>query len=652
MADIRRTYIYLVCAISLNALVWGSISLIRELSLRIGGAQDLALEIAVVLVSLGMFLAHWLWADRLAHQVAERQSGLRRFYLYGTLAGFFAPLLVTLNSLVASQLGLAWTDYSYPKQAATSGDRLLYDLIAIFILGLWMVYTLRVVHRDEAAFFGIDRHTGFRRLFIYAFSAWGLIALAITLTDMLAFVLNSLTGGDMKAVSLALRNAYTGLIVGLPLWFVFWVTAQRAFFHNQPGERLSVVRKLYQYGFIFAGAFMVVLNIGLILNDLLRRLLKLDSLGDWREPIPLMVVMGALWLYHAVDLRKEQSARVLTGRAGGIQRLYLYLVAGIGLLAVLAGLVGLIAVILISFEEGFTISQRTLLASTVSACLVGLPFWLLPWMSLQNVARSHPETGEGPVAALRNTLGEEGRTSMVRKAYLYLFIFLATISVLGGLTYTAYKLVGAGLGLGAPTFSELGIAVALSLIGIGVWVYHGQQLRSDGRLTSQSAALQIRQVKILALTLPGTAFSTALRTRLTQIPEAVLSVLEISQPETPETLPEGWAEQIATAGLLLLPLDAWNHAPEAVRAAVLASPARKLLAPQPLTGWAVAGLDLDDDEENYEALALALRQVAAGQDVRPRRAMNIWARTGIALLILLVGIPILIALLNLVQYLF
>src|SRR3990172_4057389 len=120
MAVIRRVYLYVVCAISLNALVWGLVSLLRELSLDVGGVEDLAMEIAVSLVSLGMYLTHWLWVGRLSSRsVGERQSGLRRFYLYASLAGFFGPLLGTLYAMLANLINLTNTTYNYPNRVAS-----------------------------------------------------------------------------------------------------------------------------------------------------------------------------------------------------------------------------------------------------------------------------------------------------------------------------------------------------------------------------------------------------------------------------------------------------------------------------------------------------------------------------------------------------
>ena len=651
MAIIRRVYIYIVCAISLNALVWGVINLVRNLSLGVGGTESLAMGIAVSVVSLGMYLAHWLWARRLAAASdEERRSGLRRFYLYASMAGFLVPVLVTLNSLLANLLGLSALAHTYPAAADTLGTQVIYDLIAIFSLLIALAYHLQVVRGDESAAGAEDRQGGIRRLFIYTFAAVGLGFVIAGVVTLAGLVIHALTG-DTAGLMAQFKRSLPDLLIGLPLWLYFWLLAQRLFALEAAGERLSVVRKLYQYGFIFSGVLAVVFNAALILNQVLRRALGLSAEGDWRAPLPIMLVMGVVWLYHAAELRREQPGRVLVGRAGGIQRLYLYLVAGSGLLAVLAGLVGLIAVLLISIEEGFGNSEREMLAWTTAALLVGLPVWLLHWYSLQSAARrrtrrSLPEASNEPEVVLHNTIGEEARSSLARKIYLYLYIFLATISVLGGLIFVVFRLVGASLGEDAATLSELGIALAFTLIGVGVWVYHGTQLRIDGSLSGQSLALQIQQLNLLAIALPESPFAESLRARIArEMPQASLRILEAKKGE----MSEYWLAQIEGAGVLILPFDAWNQLSEGRRASILSSPARKLLVPVPLEGWAIVGLDQEAEsgETILDDLVAALQQIAAGLLVRQRRPTSPWAIVGIIFLVLVVLIPTVIFLINL-----
>jgi hypothetical protein len=88
MSTVRRWYIYLVSAISLQAVAWAIITLLRNLLIsRLDPPPtSIAFQIAVILVGLPIFLAHWLWGQRLARKVVEeREATLRRFYLYGMM---------------------------------------------------------------------------------------------------------------------------------------------------------------------------------------------------------------------------------------------------------------------------------------------------------------------------------------------------------------------------------------------------------------------------------------------------------------------------------------------------------------------------------------------------------------------------------------
>ena len=68
MPSIRRAYVLITCALSLQAATWATIFLLHNL-LEAGqglAADDLAFQIAVLVVLLPIFLAHWRWAERLA----------------------------------------------------------------------------------------------------------------------------------------------------------------------------------------------------------------------------------------------------------------------------------------------------------------------------------------------------------------------------------------------------------------------------------------------------------------------------------------------------------------------------------------------------------------------------------------------------------
>jgi len=101
MSTVRRWYLYIVCAISLQAVTWAVIALLRNLF--VFGIEPLAvaLQIAVVIIGLPVFLGHWLSAQRSVEgSVEERESALRRFYLYASMAAFLAPFTANAFDLI------------------------------------------------------------------------------------------------------------------------------------------------------------------------------------------------------------------------------------------------------------------------------------------------------------------------------------------------------------------------------------------------------------------------------------------------------------------------------------------------------------------------------------------------------------------------
>ena len=118
MTSVRRWYIFLVCAVSLQSATWAGINLLRNLLTRHYNATAVALPIAVIVIGLPVFLVHWLWAQSLArHDPEEHTSPLRSLYLYGMLSGFLAPFLINtfnlVNVLFLMLLGVGGPTFAY-----------------------------------------------------------------------------------------------------------------------------------------------------------------------------------------------------------------------------------------------------------------------------------------------------------------------------------------------------------------------------------------------------------------------------------------------------------------------------------------------------------------------------------------------------------
>jgi hypothetical protein len=115
--------------------------------------------------------------------------------------------------------------------------------------------------------------------------------------------------------------------------------------------------------------------------------------------------------------------------------------------------------------------------------------WILPWRQAELGAEA-----SGPA-------GAEERRSLVRKIYLYFYLFVATMTVLSGVVYIVYRLLSLLLGEAntGNLLSDLGQAIAFSLIAAGVWLYHGFVLRGDGQLAKQEQAKRLANLRVVVV---------------------------------------------------------------------------------------------------------------------------------------------------------
>jgi len=390
MNTARRWYIYLVCAISLHAVTWAVIALLRNL--LAGGRGQItfiAFQIATIIIALPLFLVHWLWAQRLARRdPAERDAGLRGIYHYGMMTGFLGPVVANTFSLFAFVL---WLAVGRPGYDASQGyaispfQDVLYNLIAIIVCVLLWFYQQRVVTEDMRSASENDSHAVMRRLYMFVFSAWGMTMTTMAVIHIFRWIMFQFgRGSDVIGWDVGyLMDEVARLIVGVPLWLIFWRQAQGLF--NGPGEaeRESALRKFYLYTTVFVAALSAVTNATFILAGLFRRILSLPSEGDIRTPLPIIIGMALLWVYHAYVLKDDAAHSVESARQGGVRRLYLYLIAGIGLAAFLVGLSGDLSVLIRSFSQSFGNALKESLAWFTAALIAGLPVWLLPWRQAQ-----------------------------------------------------------------------------------------------------------------------------------------------------------------------------------------------------------------------------------------------------------------------------
>lgn len=651
MVKIRRWYIFLVSAISLNAVVWAIIELLRQLLVPdIGRARsDIALQLSIIIIGLPFFLGHFSWAQRLARDSEEeRTAGLRYYYLYLMMGTFQIPWLVNAyklcRSVLAGPLGAARSYRSFGP-ADTVSAAVIYQIIALSVLALFWAYHLRLLKRDDIAMGAVPAALEPRRVYSYLFTAGGLLMVVVAGNAMLNWLLYQIGASQapIRGGSEALLDSVAALLVGLPLWLVSWRRVQHMYLDGPRSEQASALRKLYLYAALFAGVMIVVTNAAIILAALIRSGFGLPSMGDIRDPISLIIIGTVLWSYHDYVLKLDVQGIADKPRQAAVRRLYRYLLAGVGLAALIIGLSGEISLLIRSFDSGLLVADnmKEQFAWFTASLIAGLPVWLIPWRQLQLDASGVSE------------LSEDERESLVRRIYLYFYLFVAAMIVLANAIVLVSQLIELALGSrqSAGLLVDVGQALAFSIIGAGLWLYHRQVMVGDSQLSQQSTASRTASLRVLMVRsdsrVPWDEMSQEIAA---QFPGVTVSSIPSEAREGVPAVND--AELIQQAGIILLPVSADTDAgiQGYLRAAVSDSGALKLIIPSQPEGedsWAWLGVDQLDSRQLLKQTALAIKQYVSGQPIEPARSMGL----GNILAIIAGVLILLMVIISLVSYL-
>jgi hypothetical protein len=619
---VRRGYVYLVSMISLQSVAWAAIALLRDLLApgKYTSVESTAWQIALIVIGLPIYLFHWMWAQRRARrEPAERESVFRRLYLYGVMgvavAAFVANAFDLLDTLMRLVIG-SFSDY----RSLSPTDLIIHHLAAMAVMALIWFYHRRVLAADTQAAPETGGGATVRRLYLYGFSAAGLTMTSLAAIALLGWLMFQFGGPGITGGQAGAMREVARLVMGMPLWLIFWTRAQRLFARADEEEQASVVRKLYLYLVVFIAVLAVVTTATFVLADGLRRLMGVSSQGgggDIRKALAIVISMALVWAYHTYVLRRDaEQAEEQAGQAW-VRQLYYYLVANIGLGALLIGLGGIISV-LIRYLAGvrFVTGAPEEVARFTALLIVGLPVWILPWRQAQMAA------------AAPGADGDKERRSIVRKIYLYFYLFVATMVMLSSGVYIVYRLISLALGErgSGNLLADLAQAIAFSLIAVGVWLYHGSILRAEGQQAKQAQAERLASLRVAVMDADDGSLGRALLDELRRaLPGIDLYPIGLT-PEASEALgtsadPAGVPGVLAESGVIIGPwiVSVAGAAGGAVDAeiarAVNDSPARKLLIPIQGEGWEWVGVDSLKIKDIVRQAVQAMKEIAAGEKV-------------------------------------
>ena len=319
---IRRLYLYLASAVAVSALAsgagWLLYIILREgysaafaVSVVTGEGSGLwrdstAQAIAVSVTGGLSWASHWLRLSR-----DDRDSVLRWIYLYVASVGFGAIAAFTALGIIVATV-IRWpfgvTDVSDHFEDLPAALAALSASVAV-----WAYHR----HRMNAEASEGDP-TPIIRIYDCLLTAIGLVTLASASITVFTLIITelSLIGsvviGDMPEGDLwdNVSVALTLLLIGAPVWWIYWTRLQSAATADPETERPALPRKLYVMGVLCIGVLALVggasFTLFVFLRDLLDVALSLETLRELSVGLAILLTVALFVPYHWNIYREDR----------------------------------------------------------------------------------------------------------------------------------------------------------------------------------------------------------------------------------------------------------------------------------------------------------------------------------------------------------
>ncbi len=304
-----------------------------------------------------------------------------------------------------------------------------------------------------------------RRLYFYlvAFISievvlWGLVSLLRSMVD------DVISGSaDTLAQALAL------ILVGVPIFLIHWLWAQRASARDEE-EKTASIRAVFLYAILLATLIPVAQNILSFIDRSLIQATGLDvarSFTPFREQtladnLIAILMNGIVAAYFWNVLRGEWATLTDQENFSDVRRLYRYIWMLYGLLMTVFGAQQILRFLF--YVPGDVLGQlgREVVVNGIALLVVGTPVWVYSWRVIQDSLADPSEMG-----------------SVLRLGILYLLSLAGVITVIT----TAWMVVNTTLNtmFGQSTsfsgfISEVGGPISIGVpLGL-IWAYYGHWL--------------------------------------------------------------------------------------------------------------------------------------------------------------------------------
>lgn len=307
-----------------------------------------------------------------------------------------------------------------------------------------------------------------RRLYFYLVS---FITFEVVLWGMIGLLRSILSTSEISAGGDALAQALSLTLVGVPIFALHWMWAQRASAADEE-EHTSSLRAIFLYAALLATLIPITQN-ALALLD--RSLLTLADLSPYRAVLggsqtwvdnAIAIVLNAIAAAYFIRvLRGDWKTLTDTENFADIRRLYRYIWLLYSLLMVVFGAQQVIRFLFYIPPKVLGLVSRDIFVNGFSLLLVGAPIWFFAWKTCQDALRQ-----------------KEEHDSLLRLGVLFLLALggVATVLSMAGSVLNVFLRWALGEFMTTSEFmSRISGAVSVGVpLGI-VWAYYGRWLHHD-----------------------------------------------------------------------------------------------------------------------------------------------------------------------------
>ncbi len=308
-----------------------------------------------------------------------------------------------------------------------------------------------------------------RRLYFYAVAS---ISIEVVMWGIISLLRSIFNANKIVDSASTLAQALSLILVGVPIFLVHWLWAQRVSAKDDE-EKTASVRAVFFYGILLGTLIPVVQNLLALINrtflataNLYTSRALIGGSQTWIDNLIAIVINLLLAAYFWNILKTEWRTLPETESFAEMRRLYRFIWMLYGLLMIVFGAQQALAyAFTLSTENVLGAIGRETAVNAIALLVIGAPIWFFSWRVLQDVL---PDPAE--------------KESYLRLGILYLLSFSGVIIVLTASGRLIYMILMCLFGDGKD-FSEfmqaIGGPISIGLpFGI-IWAYYGKWLNQQ-----------------------------------------------------------------------------------------------------------------------------------------------------------------------------